>query len=75
MIELDYETVQQIRREVRRLIDRKKEHLVYSVDTIEKLQYTRGEISSLEELLQVMKDLLKNEDKVDDDDLSEAGRL
>lgn len=75
MIELDYETVQQIRREVRRLIDRKKEHLVYSVDSIEKLQYTRGEISSLEELLQVMKDLLKNEDKVDDDDLSEAGRL
>ena len=48
---------------------------MYSVDTIEKLQYTRGEISSLEELLQVMKDLLKNEDKVDDDDLSEAGRL
>ncbi len=74
MIELDYETVQKIRRETRRLIDRKKEHLVYSVDSIEKLQYTRGEISSLEELLQVIKDLLKNEDK-DDNDPGEAGRL
>ena len=75
MITLDYESIQAIRREVRRLIERKKEHLVYSVDSIEKLQYTRGEISSLEELLQVIKDLLKNEDKEDDDDLSQAGRL
>lgn len=72
---LEYQTVQEIRREVRRLIERKKEHLVYNVDSFEKLQYTRGELSSLEELLQVIKDLLKNEDKEDDDDLGQAGRL
>jgi len=65
---LDYQTVQTLRREINKLIEEKKTHIVYSVDSIEKLQYSRGQLSSLEELLQVMKDLLKKEDIEDDND-------
>lgn len=65
---LNYQTVQTLRREINKLIEEKKTHIVYSVDSIEKLQYSRGQLSSLEELLQVMKDLLKKEDIEDDND-------
>lgn len=65
---LDYQTVQNLRREINKLIEEKKTHIIYSVDSIEKLQYSRGQLSSLEELLQVMKDLLKKEDIEDDND-------
>ncbi len=65
---LDYQTVQTLRREINKLIEEKKTHIVYSVDSIEKLQYSRGQLSSLEELLQVMKDLLKKEEIEDDND-------
>jgi len=65
---LDYQTVQTLRREINKLIEEKKTHIIYSVDSIEKLQYSRGQLSSLEELLQVMKDLLKKEDIEDDND-------
>jgi len=65
---LDYQTVQTLRREIHKLIEEKKTHIVYSVDSIEKLQYSRGQLSSLEELLQVMKYLLKKEQIDDDND-------
>lgn len=65
---LDYQTVQTLRREINKLIEEKKTHIIYSVDSIEKLQYSRGQLSSLEELLQVMKDLLKKEEIEDDND-------
>jgi|TARA_A100001201_G_scaffold128026_1_gene112957 hypothetical protein len=39
-----------------------KDHICYGVDTIEKLQYARGKLSSLEELLQDVKDDLQTED-------------
>lgn len=65
---LDYQTVQNLRREINKLIEEKKTHIIYSVDSIEKLQYSRGQLSSLEELLQVMKDLLKKEEIEDDND-------
>jgi len=65
---LDYQTVQTLRREINKLIEEKKTHIVYSVDSVEKLQYSRGQLSSLEELLQVMKDLLKKEEIEDDND-------
>jgi hypothetical protein len=68
---LDINTVNEIRREIKKLIESKKEHIVRSVDTIEKLQYSRGQLSSLEELLQVIQYLLKKED-IEDDDLGKT---
>lgn len=65
---LEHHTIQTIRREIERLLKEKKNHIVYNVDSIEKLQYSRGQLSSLEELLQVIKDLLKKEDIEDDND-------
>jgi hypothetical protein len=65
---LEHHTIQTIRREIERLLQEKKNHIVYNVDSIEKLQYSRGQLSSLEELLQVIKDLLKKEDIEDDND-------
>ena len=65
---LEHHTIQTIRREIERLLQEKKNHIVYNVDSIEKLQYSRGQLSSSEELLQVIKDLLKKEDIEDDND-------
>ena len=36
-----------------------KNHAAYSVDTMEELKYVRGQIKSLEDLQQELKDLLK----------------
>jgi len=69
---LDVTTVNEIRREIKKLIEAKRDHIVHSVDTVEKLQYSRGQLSSLEELLQVIKYLLKKED-IEDDDLGKTG--
>jgi len=71
---MDIDTVNRIRTEIKKLMDVKKEHIVHSVDTVDKLQYSRGQLSSLEELLQVIKYLLKNED-IEDDDLGKTRRV
>jgi hypothetical protein len=71
---MDIDTVNQIRHEVSKMITNKTDHIVHSVDSIEKLQYSRGQLSSLEELLQVIKYLLKNED-IEDDDLGKTRRV
>ena len=71
---MDIETINQIRNEISKMIDNKIEHIVHGVDSMEKLQYSRGQLSSLEELLQVIQYLLKNED-IEDDDLSETRRV
>lgn len=71
---MDIDTVNQIRHEVSKMIANKTDHIVHSVDSIEKLQYSRGQLSSLEELLQVIKYLLKNED-IEDDDLGKTRRV
>ena len=63
---MDIDTINRIRTEIKKLMDVKKEHIVHSVDTVDKLQYSRGQLSSLEELLQVIKYLLKKEDIEDD---------
>ena len=39
-------------------MDRLKDHAIYGVDTMEKLQYVRGQIKSYEDLQQEIKDLL-----------------
>ena len=71
---MDIDTVNQIRHEVSKMIVNKTDHIVHSVDSMEKLQYSRGQLSSLEELLQVIKYLLKNED-IEDDDLGKTRRV
>ena len=64
---LDLDTLQQIRHYIKKQIDKVKEDLVYHVDTIDNLQYSRGKLSALETLLQDLKDLQRNEENVDDD--------
>tara|TARA_R110000822_G_scaffold136796_1_gene274324 strand:- start:134 stop:370 length:237 start_codon:yes stop_codon:yes gene_type:complete len=71
---MDIETINQIRNEISKMIDNKIEHIVHGVDSMEKLQYSRGQLSSLEELLQVIKYLLKNED-IEDDDFGKTRRV
>jgi len=71
---MDIDTVNRLRSEIKNLIKVKSEHIVHGVDTMEKLQYSRGQLSSLEELLQVIQYLLKNED-IEDDDLGETRRV
>ena len=38
-----------------------KDHICYGVDTVEKLMYARGRLSSLEELLQDIRNLQKED--------------
>jgi hypothetical protein len=55
---MDLDTISLVQRRVKEALARLKDNLVYSVDTIEKLQYVRGQIRSLEDLQQDLKDLL-----------------
>lgn len=71
---MDIHTINRVRAEIKKMITAKIEHIVHSVDTVEKLQYSRGQLSSLEELLQVIQYLLKNED-IEDDDLGKTRRV
>ena len=63
MASLDIETI----REIKRLIDKRVknigEQIIYgSIDNYEKLQYCRGEISSLSQLKEDLSELLRDED-------------
>jgi hypothetical protein len=64
---LDLGALQAIRHYIKKQIDKTKEDLVYHVDTIDRLSYSRGKLSALETLLQDLKDLQRNEENVDDD--------
>jgi|TARA_B110000238_G_C15809968_1_gene303910 hypothetical protein len=55
---MDLDTISLVQRRVKEALARLKDNLIYSVDTIEKLQYVRGQIRSLEDLQQDLKDLL-----------------
>lgn len=62
-MELEIETV----REIKRLIDKKinsiSEQIIYgSIDNYEKLQYSRGQISSLNQLKEDLSELLRDEE-------------
>jgi hypothetical protein len=66
MASLDIETI----REIKRLIDKKinniGEQVIYgSIDNYEKLQYSRGQISSLNQLKEDLSELLRDENDKD----------
>ena len=58
---LDYQTKQAIENIIKKQLEREKDHLIYGVDTIDKLMYCRGKISGLESLLQDIKSLQKED--------------
>jgi len=64
---LDLDTLQSVRRYIKKQIELTKSDIVYGVDTVEKLQYSRGRLSALETLLQDLKDLQNTEEMFDDD--------
>ena len=59
---LDYNTASSIKNEIKKKIESCKDHICYGVDTVEKLMYARGRLSSLEELLQDINNLQKEDD-------------
>ena len=63
---MDIYTISIIQKVIKRSLDRLKEHAIYGVDTMEQLQYVRGQIKSLEDLQQEIKDLLNKQEYEDD---------
>ena len=55
---MDIYTISLIQKVIKRSLDRLKDHAIYGVDTMEQLQYVRGQIKSYEDLQQEIKDLL-----------------
>ena len=55
---MDIDTISLIQRQLKKRVREIKEQAFYGVDTMEKLQYARGQIRSLEDLQQDLKDLL-----------------
>jgi len=67
---MDIDTISLVQKKIKIELQKLKDHAIYSVDTIEKLQYIRGQIRSLEDLQQSLKDLLSTmeyEDEVHGD--------
>ena len=60
------ETLSLVQRTISKRLERYKEAAIYSVDTIDQLQYVRGQIKSLEDLQQEIKDLLNKQEYEDD---------
>jgi hypothetical protein len=63
---MDVDTISLIQKIIQRNLLQHKDNAIYGVDTIEKLQYVRGQIRSLEDLQQDIKDLLSNTEYNDD---------
>ena len=52
---MDLDTISLVQHKVKKTLARLKDNAIYSVDTMEKLQYVRGQIRSLEDLQQDLK--------------------
>jgi len=63
---MDIETISLVQKKIKIELQKLKDHAIYSVDTIEKLQYIRGQIRSLEDLQQSLKDLLSQTEYEDE---------
>ncbi len=55
---MDIDTISLVQTTIKKNLHSLKQHAIYGVDTIEKLQYVRGQIRSLEDLQQDLNDLL-----------------
>ena len=64
---LDLDTLAAIKHYINKQIKQIKDDIVYGIDTIDNLKYSKGKLSALETLLQDLKDLQGNEENVDDD--------
>ena len=62
---MDVDTISLVQKKIKIELQKLKDHAIYSVDTIEKLQYVRGQIKSLEDLQQELKDLLNKQELKD----------
>ena len=58
---LDYGTTDLIKNEIKKKISSTKDHICYGVETESQLMYARGRLSSLEELLQDINNLQKED--------------
>ena len=63
---MDPFTISKVIQTVNKQLETLKQAAIYSVDTIEKLQYVRGQIKSLEDLQQELKDLLNKQEYEDE---------
>ena len=63
---MDLDTISLVQKKIKIELQKLKDHAIYSVDTIEKLQYVRGQIRSLEDLQQSLKDLLSTTEYEDE---------
>ena len=63
---MDIDTISLVQKKIKLELQKLKDHAIYSVDTIEKLQYVRGQIRSLEDLQQSLKDLLSTQEYEDE---------
>ena len=63
---MDIDTISLVQKKIKLEIEKLKSYAIYSVDTMEKLQYVRGQIRSLEDLQQSLKDLLSTTEYVDE---------
>ena len=63
---MDVDTISLVQKKIKIELQKLKDHAIYSDDTIEKLQYVRGQIRSLEDLQQSLKDLLSTTEYEDE---------
>jgi len=63
---MDIDTISLVQKKIKLEIEKLKSYAIYSVDTMEKLQYIRGQIRSLEDLQQSLKDLLSTTEYEDE---------
>ena len=55
---MDIDTISLVQKKIKLNLQRLKDNAIYGVDTLEQLQYVRGQIKSYEGLQQEIKDLL-----------------
>ena len=63
---MDIDTISLVQKKIKLELEKLKSYAIYSVDTMEKLQYIRGQIRSLEDLQQSLKDLLSTTEYEDE---------
>lgn len=64
---MDINTLQYIRKYVKKRIEETQQDICYGIDTLDRLHYAKGRLSALETLLQDLKDLQHKEESIDDD--------